>query len=95
MNPNASRLVDPQAASANRASHGRLTHSHFGPLREFVLNNSDYVNHTVLTRRLHSYLRWRNANARDPQVLRLLRKRRAEIRAEKQRRWGRPPPRAA
>ncbi len=29
---------------------------HFGPLREFVLNNSDHVNHTVLTRRIHSYL---------------------------------------
>ena len=60
-----------------------------------MLNNSDYVIHTVLTRRIHSYLRWRNANARDPEVLRLVRKRRAEIRAEKQRRWGRPPPRAA
>lgn len=68
---------------------------HFGPLREFVLNNSDHVNHTVLTRRIHSYLRWRNANARDPEVLRLQRKRRAEIRSEKQRRWGRPAPRAA
>jgi transposase len=69
--------------------------AHFGPLREFVLNNSDYSNHTVLTRRLHAYLRWRNANTRDPQVLRLERKRRAEMRAEKQRRWGRPMARAA
>lgn len=68
---------------------------HFGPLREFVLKNSDHVNHTVLTRRLHAYLRWRNANARDPEVLRLQRKRRAEIRAEQQRRWGRPAARAA
>ena len=68
---------------------------HFGPLREFVLNNSDHVNHTVLTRRIHSYLGWRNANARDPEILRLQRKRRAEIRAEQQRRWGRPAPRAA
>ncbi len=64
--------------------------SHFGPLREFVLNNSDHLNHTVLTRRIHAYLRWRNANARDPEILRLERKRRAEIRAEQQRRWGRP-----
>ena len=38
----------------------------FGPLREFVLNNSDHPNHTVLTRRLHAYLRWRNANAPRP-----------------------------
>ena len=27
--------------------------AHFGPLREFVLNNSQHPNHTVLTRRLH------------------------------------------
>ena len=68
---------------------------HFGPLREFVLKNSDHLNHTVLSWRIHAYLRWRNANARDPEVLRLERKRRAEIRAEQQRRWGRPAPRAA
>ena len=68
---------------------------HFGPLREFVLKNSDHVNHTMLTRRIHAYLRWRNANARDPEVLRLERKRRAQIRAEQQRRWGRPAARAA
>jgi transposase len=68
---------------------------HFGPLRSFVLNNSDHPNHTVLTRRLHAYLRWRNANARAPEILALERKRRAEIRAERRRRWGRPAPRAA
>lgn len=68
---------------------------HLGPLRDFVLRNSDHPNHTVLTRRLHAYLRWRNANARDPRVLAAERKRRAELRAEKRRRWGRPAPRAA
>lgn len=67
---------------------------HFGPLRNFVLNNSDYTSHTELTRRVHAYLRWRNANARAPEVLAALRKRRAEIRAEQQRRWGRPAARA-
>ena len=40
--------------------------AHFGPLREFVLNNSNHPNHVVLTRRLHAHLRWRNANARAP-----------------------------
>ena len=50
---------------------------------------------TVVTRRLHAYLRWRNANARDPEILALERKRRAQMRAEKQKRWGRPAPRAA
>lgn len=68
---------------------------HFGPLREFVLNNSDYPNHTVLTRRIHAYLRWRNDNARDPEVLAALRRERARVRSEKQRRWGRPQTRAA
>ena len=69
--------------------------SHFGPLRSFALDNSDHPNHTVLTRRLHAYLRWRNANARDPEILALERKRRAEMRAERQRRGGQPRPRAA
>jgi len=68
---------------------------HFGPLRSFVLNNSDRANHVELTHRLHAYLRWRNANARDPEILALERKRRAQLRAEKQRRWGHPQPRAA
>lgn len=54
-----------------------------------------YSSHTGLTRRVHGYLRWRNENARAPEVLAALRKRRAEIRAEQQRRWGRPRPRAA
>ena len=35
--------------------------AHFGPLREFVLNNSNHPNHVVLTRRLHAHLRWRNS----------------------------------
>ena len=60
--------------------------AHFGPLREFVLNNSQHPNHTVLTRRLHAYLRWRNANARDPDLLAAQRRERARTRAEK----GRP-----
>jgi len=69
--------------------------AHFGPLREFVLNNSDHPNHIVLTRRLHAYLRWRNANARDPAVLAAQRRERARIRAERDRRWGLPTKQAA
>jgi transposase len=69
--------------------------AHFGPLREFVLNNSNHPNHVVLTRRLHAHLRWRNANARDPELLAAQRRERARVRAEKGRRWGRPAPRAA
>ncbi len=40
--------------------------AHFGPLRQFTLANSHHPNHTVQTRALHAYLRWRNANARPP-----------------------------
>ena len=67
----------------------------FGPLREFVLNNSNHPNHVVLTRRLHAHLRWRNANARAPELLAAQRRERARVRAEKGHRWGRPATRAA
>ena len=69
--------------------------AHFGPLREFVPDNSDHPNHTVLTRRLHAYLRWRNANKRSPELLAAQRRERARIRAERQQRWGRPTKAAA
>jgi transposase InsO family protein len=69
--------------------------ANFGPLREFVLNNSNHPNHVVLTRRLHAHLRWRNANARAPELLAAQRRERARVRAEKGRRWGRPTTRAA
>jgi transposase len=69
--------------------------AHFGPLREFVLNNSNHPNHVMLTRRLHAHLRWRNANTRAPELLAAQRRERARIRAEKGRRWGRPVSRAA
>jgi transposase len=68
---------------------------HFGPLRDFVLNNSDHPNHTVLTGRLHAYLRWRNNHASDPALRARLRRERARLRSERQRRWGRPAPRPA
>jgi transposase len=69
--------------------------AHFGPLREFVLNNSHHPNHVVLTRRLHAYLRWRNSNARDPELLEAQRRERRRVRSEKQQRWGRPTKKAA
>jgi transposase len=69
--------------------------AHFGPLREFVLNNSNHPNHVVLTRRLHAYLRWRNANTRDPQVLEAQRRERRRVRSEKNQQWGRPNKKAA
>ena len=62
---------------------------YFGPLRKFILNNSTYPNHVVLTRRLQAHLRWCYANARHPDVLSAQRRRRARVRAEKGHRWGR------
>jgi transposase len=45
------------------ASWANPIEAHFGPLRTFVMGNSDYPNHTVLARKLQDYLRWRNAHA--------------------------------
>ena len=67
----------------------------FGPLRTFTMANSDHPSHAALARRLHAYLRWRNANARDPRVLDAQRRERARVRSEKGHRWGRPQPCAA
>jgi len=77
------------------ASWANPIEAHFGPLRTFVMGNSDYPNHTVLARKLQDYLRWRNAHARHPDVLAAQRRERARIRSERQQRWGRPKSRAA
>jgi hypothetical protein len=67
----------------------------FGPLRSFTTAGSDHPNHTVLAREPQQYLRWRNANARHPDVLAAQRRERARIRSQRQQRWGRPRPKAA
>jgi hypothetical protein len=51
------------------ASWANPIEAQFGPLRSFTMANSNYPNHTVLARDLQAYLRWRNANARHPDVL--------------------------
>lgn len=70
------------------ASWANPVEAHFGPLRQFTLANSHHPNHTVQTRALHRYPRWRNAHARHPDVLAAQRKERARIRSEKGIRWG-------
>lgn len=70
------------------ASWANPIEAHFGPLRQFTLANSHHANHTVQTRELHAYLRWRNANARHLDILAAQRKERARIRSEKGIRWG-------
>ncbi len=77
------------------ASWANPIEAQFGPVRTFVMGNSDHPNHTVLARKLQAYLRWRNANARHPDVLAAQRRERARIRSEKQHRWGRPHTRAS
>ena len=72
------------------ASWANPIEAQFGPLRTFVLGASNHPNHPVLARRLQAYLRWRNANARHPDVLAAQRRERARIRSERQQRWGRP-----
>ncbi|WP_309053686.1 transposase, partial [Streptomyces sp.] len=74
------------------ASWANPIEAHFGPLRQFTIANS---NHTVQTRALHVYLRWRNANTRHRDVLAAERKERARIRSEKGIRWGGRPALAA
>ncbi|MFI1169620.1 IS630 family transposase [Streptomyces sp. NPDC020801] len=70
------------------ASWANPIEAHFGPLRQFTIANSHHPNHTVQTRALHAYLRWRNANARHRDVLAAERRERARIRSEKGIRWG-------
>jgi hypothetical protein len=53
-----------------------------------VIAGSDHLNHVALGRHLHQYLRWRNANARHPDVLAAQRRERARVRSERQHRWG-------
>jgi transposase len=70
------------------ASWANPIEAHFGPLRQFTLANSHHRSHPAQTRALHAYLRWRNANARHPDVLAAQRRERARIRSEKGVRWG-------
>jgi len=69
--------------------------AHFGPLREFVLNNSDYDDHAALARAIRSHLKWRNSHKRDPKILAAEHKARLRVRSETKRRWGYPPADAA
>jgi transposase len=77
------------------ASWANPIEAQFGPLRTFTMGGSDHPNHTVLAARLQAYLRWRNANARHPDILAAQRRERARIRSERQQRWGRPKIKAA
>jgi hypothetical protein len=59
------------------------------------MGDSHHPDHTVPAGKLQQHLRWRNANARHPDVLAAQRRERARIRGERRQRWGRPRPKAA
>ena len=42
---------------------------HFGPLRKFVLEGSNYSSHDELMKAIQEYIRWRNKNKRDAVIL--------------------------
>jgi len=77
------------------ASWANPIEAQFGPVRTFVMGGSDHRNYSVLACKLQDYLRWRNANARHPDVLAAQRRERARVRSERQQRWGRPRPKVA
>jgi hypothetical protein len=77
------------------ASWANPVEAQFGPVCTFVMGGSDHPSHAVLARKLQACLRWRNANARHPDVLAAQRRERARLRSERQQRWGRPKPKAA
>ncbi|GIJ13222.1 hypothetical protein Van01_64360 [Micromonospora andamanensis] len=77
------------------ASWANPIEAQFGQLRTFTMANSNHPNHTILARETQKYLRWRNANARHPDVLAAQRRERARVRSERQHRWGRPRTNAA
>jgi hypothetical protein len=77
------------------ASWANPIEAQFGPVRTFTMGGSDHPNHTMLARKLQDYLRWRNANARHPDILAAQRRERARVRCGRQQRWGRPNTKAA
>ena len=61
------------------ASWANPIEAQFGPVRTFVMGASNHSNHPVLARKLQGFLRWRNANARHPDVLAAQRRERARV----------------
>jgi transposase len=77
------------------ASWANPIEAQFGPLRTFVIGNSNQPNHPALARKLQAYLRWRNAHHRHPDILAAQRRERARVRSEKGLRFGGRPITAA
>lgn len=103
LGPGGRRFADPESWARLEAEIGtelprdyeEFIDEYAPALRQFTLANSHHPNHTVQTRALHAYLRWRNQNARHPDVLAAQRRERARIRSERGLRWGGRPMLAA
>ncbi|GMA63007.1 hypothetical protein GCM10025859_34470 [Alicyclobacillus fastidiosus] len=55
--------------TATNASWMNRIECHFGPLRKFVLDGSDYENHKKLAQAIQEHIRWRNRYKRDRRIL--------------------------
>lgn len=55
--------------TATYASWMNRIECHFTAIKHFVINNSDYPNHDEIAKAMQDYLRWRNKNARDEELL--------------------------
>ena len=55
--------------TATYASWMNRIECHFAPAKQFVINNSDYPDHTSIGRAMQNYIRWRNKNASDKRIL--------------------------
>ena len=58
-----------QVFTATYASWMNRIECHFAPVKYFVINNSDHANHQTIGKALQEYLRWRNKNSRDKELL--------------------------
>lgn len=55
--------------TATNASWMNRIECHFAPIREFVLNNSNYSCHAELALAMRNYIRWRNRDPDNPRIL--------------------------
>lgn len=55
--------------TATYASWMNRIECHFAPVKRFVIDNSDYPDHDAIARAMQKYLRWRNRDAHDEEIL--------------------------
>jgi len=55
--------------TATNASWINRIECHFAPTKQFVINNSDRLDHRSIGHDMQNYLRWRNKNASDKKIL--------------------------